>query len=280
MALDPAYLLERPPIVAEHDWKKRDTILYALGIGCEDLPFVFEDRLKALPMMAVVCGYPGFIWRNPEMGADWKKILHGEQSVIIHKPLPAEAVFIGETRITHVFDKGPDKGAVALVKRSIKGTDGTHYADSIATTFLRGDGGFGGTTDVAPTPKQIPENRSPDLSETLETATNTAIIYRLSGDLNPLHIDPDVAKSAGFERPILHGLATYGIVGRSLISQLMDGVPERLKRMDARFSKPVFPGETIRTDIWCEGPGRASFRAFSVERELMVINNGYVEFET
>ncbi len=278
MAIDPDYLLHRAPVVVEQEWRARDTILYALGIGCEELEFVYEEKLLALPTMAVVLGYPGFMWRNPEMGADWTKILHGEQSIIIHTPLPAEGVFIGENRITHLFDKGPDKGAIALVKRSIKGKDGTHHADTIATTFLRGDGGFGGSAEGAPVPHPVPEDRPPDHSESLRTARNAALLYRLSGDLNPLHIDRQVAQSAGFERPILHGLATLGVVSRSLLSELMDNVPGRLKRMDARFSKPVYPGETIRTNIWLEGPGRASFRAFSVERETMVLNNGYVEF--
>ena len=279
MAINPDYLLVRPPLVVEQDWKARDTILYALGIGCEELDFVFEERLKALPTMAVVLGYPGFMWRDPAIGADWTKILHGEQSIIIHKPLPAEGAFIGENRITHLFDKGAEKGAIALVKRSIKGKDGTHYADAIATTFLRGDGGFGGSSEGAHVPHPVPDDRASDLSEALPTANNAALIYRLSGDLNPLHVDPAVASSAGFERPILNGLATFGVVGRSLVSELMDNAPERLRRMDARFSKPVYPGETIRTNIWREGNGRAAFRAYSVERDLLVLNNGYVEFE-
>ncbi|RDV06557.1 3-alpha,7-alpha,12-alpha-trihydroxy-5-beta-cholest-24-enoyl-CoA hydratase [Sphingorhabdus pulchriflava] len=278
MVIDPDYLLGRDPVVIEQNWTQRDTILYALGIGCEELDFVFEERLKALPTMAVVLGYPGFMWRDPAMGADWTKILHGEQSIIIHKPLPSEGVFIGENRITHLFDKGAEKGAIALVKRSIRGKDGTHYADTVATTFLRGDGGFGGSSEGAPVPHPVPTDRAPDLSEALKTANNAALIYRLSGDLNPLHIDPEVAQSAGFDRPILHGLATLGVVGRSLISELMDNDPARLKRMNARFSKPVFPGETIRTDIWREGDGKAAFQAFSVERDTMVLNNGYVEF--
>ena len=279
MAIDPDYLLGRDPVIVEQGWTQRDTILYALGVGSQDLDFVFEERLKALPTMAVVLGYPGFMWRDPAMGADWTKILHGEQSIIIHKPLPSEGTFIGENRITHLFDKGAGKGAIALVKRSIKGKDGTHYADTVATTFLRGDGGFGGTSVGAPVPHPVPEDRAADLSVTLPIAHNAALLYRLLGDLNPLHIDPDVAKAGGFDRPILHGLATYGVVGRALISALMGNDPARLRRMDARFSKPVFPGETIRADIWREGSGKAAFQAFSVERDVMVLNNGYVEFE-
>jgi acyl dehydratase len=278
VAINPDTLLNHDPIVVTQDWTARDTILYALGVGSEDLDFVFEERLHALPTMAVVLGYPGFIWRNPEMGADWTKILHGEQSIIIHKPLPVSGTFIGENRITQLFDKGAGKGAIALVTRSIKGADGTHYADCVATTFLRGDGGFGGSSEGAPVPHPVPEDRAPDLAVTLTTAANAAMIYRLSGDSNPLHIDPDVAKAGGFDRPILHGLATYGVVGRALLSALMGNDPAKLHRMDARFSKPVFPGETIRTDIWHEGDGKAAFRATAVERDVVVMNNGYVEF--
>lgn len=278
MAIDPEYLLNRDPVVIEQDWAERDTILYALGIGAQDIDFVFEENLAALPTMAVVLGYPGFMWRNPEMGADWSKILHGEQSTIIHTPLPASGKFIGENKITHLFDKGKDKGAIALVKRSISDDKGTLYAETVATTFLRGDGGFGGSPDGLPVPHAIPQERKPDISVTLKTATNSAMIYRLLGDLNPLHIDPNIAKAAGFDRPIMHGLATYGVVGRALYSALMDNDPSRVKRMDARFSKPVYPGETIRTDIWKESDGQAAFQAFSVERELMVINNGYMEY--
>ena len=279
MPLDPARLLGMEPIVTRHMLTKRDTILYALGVGASELDFVFEERLKALPTMAVVLGYPGFIWRDPAMGVNWQKILHGEQSITIHTPLPAQGRFIGENRITKLIDKGEDKGAIALVTRRIMGEDGTHYADCVATTFLRGDGGFGGSPEGAPVPHVMPEGREADQAVTLPTAANAAMIYRLSGDLNPLHIDPVVAKAGGFDRPILHGLATYGVVGRALLSALMGNDPTRLKRMDVRFSKPVFPGETIRTDIWLEGPGRAAFRVFSVERDVMVLNNGYVEFQ-
>ena len=186
MAMNPDTLLGSPPIRIEQNWKERNSILYALGVGSEDLDFVYEEGLKALPTMAVVLGYPGFIWQNPEWNVDWKKVLHGEQSIVIHKPFPAKGQFIGETRITKLIDKGAEKGAIAMVERRIVGGDGTHYSDVIATIFLRGDGGFGGSPDGAPVPHKVPIERAPDLTVDMPTAKNSAMIYRLSGDFNPL----------------------------------------------------------------------------------------------
>jgi acyl dehydratase len=146
------------------------------------------------------------------------------------------------------------------------------------SSFLRGDGGQGGSDEPQPKPRPLPD-RAPDEIVTLKTADNQAMIYRLSGDYNPLHIDPEVAKVGGFDRPILHGLATFGVAGRAILSALCGNQSARLKRLDVRFASPVFPGETIRTEIWREEDGRASYRAVVVERDLVVLNNGYVEYE-
>lgn len=277
MPFDPNRLLRAPPIETRHDLKKRDTILYALGVGAGELQFVYEDGLKALPTMAVVLGYPGFIWRDPQYGVDWKKILHGETTLQIHKPLPVEGEILGVSTFGPIFDKGADKGAICYVTRKIYDAVGTLLATANAASFLRGDGGFGGSAEGQPKPPTLPE-RQPDLTHTLTTAPNQAQIYRLSGDLNPLHIDPDVAKAAGFKQPILHGLCTYGVAGRSILAALCDNEPARLKRLDVRFSSPVFPGETIRTDIWRDGEGRALYRATAVERDIVVLNNGLAEY--
>lgn len=286
MPINPDSLLTMPPIIMRHAITPRDTILYALGVGATELRFVFEEQLQALPTMAVVLGYPGFIWRDPALGADWKKVLHGEQSTILHRTLPVEGEIIGETRIEALFDKGADKGAIALVTREIHDGAGHHLATSRATTFLRGDGGFGGSSDGAPVPHRLPE-RAADHSVTLTTAANQAQIYRLSGDLNPLHIEPAVAQAAGFDAPILHGLASYGVVGRALLAGVCGNDPQRIRRMDCRFSSPVYPGETIVTEIWDEGAlpagerdagGRSiAFRARVAERDTIVLNNGYAE---
>ncbi len=274
--IDRNALLAMPPIVTRHSLKKRDTILYALGVGEQSLDFVYEEGLRALPTMAVILGYPGFFWRDPALGADWAKILHGEQALTLHAELPAEGEIIGETCIEQIWDKGPEKGAIACVTREIRMNDGTPLATARGTTVLRGDGGCGGPADGAPAPHPIPD-RAPDIRIPLATHANQALIYRLSGDLNPLHIDPGVAEGAGFPRPILHGLCTYGVVGRALLQALAGGNPARLKRMDARFSAPVYPGETIETQIWHEADGQAAFRARAVERDLIVLTNGLAE---
>jgi acyl dehydratase len=277
MAIDPEALLAREPIVTRQTLSPRDVMLYALGVGAQELPFVYEDGLKVLPTMATVLAYPGFVWKDFDLGADWRKVLHGETSVEIHAPLPVEGELVGSTTFGPIFDKGADKGTVCYVTREIRDAAGTLVATVRNSSFLRGDGGRGGASVPQRKPHPLPD-RAPDESVTLETTANQAMIYRLSGDYNPLHIDPEVAKAGGFDRPILHGLATYGVAGRAVLAALCGNDPARLKRLDARFASPVFPGETIRTDIWREGDGRASYRSSVVERDLVVLNNGYVEF--
>jgi len=274
--IDPAALIARAPIETRHRLRAKDTILYALGIGANELDFTYEDGLQALPMLAVTLAYPGFYWRDPEYGADWKRLLAGEQSLTIHRPLPGEGSFIGRTRFEGVEDKGPDKGAVVLVSRSIEDEAGTLYAVDRRTAFLRGDGGCGSAGAPIPRPEPVPADRMPDEVVTIATAPNQALIYRLSGDLNPLHVDPEVAHAAGFARPILHGLCTWGVAGRALLRALAGNDPARLKRLDARFSAPVYPGETIETHIWREN-GRARFECWVSERSLRVLTHGYVE---
>ncbi len=276
MPIDPERLLEMPPIVTRQTLTARDTILYALGVGARELPFVYEEGLKALPTIAVVMGYPGFIWRDPAMGVNWQRILHGEQSTILHAPLPVAGEIVGTTVIEALIDKGAAKGAIALVRRDIHDGAGQRLATVRSTTFLRGDGGFGGSADGAPVPHPTPD-RAPDTRVTLTTAPEQAMLYRLSGDTNPLHIDPAVARAAGFEAPILHGLATYGVVGRALLGAIAANDPARLNRIDARFSSPVYPGETIVTDIWDEGGGRFAFRARVAERDATVLTNGLAQ---
>ncbi|SDD15101.1 Acyl dehydratase [Sphingomonas sp. YR710] len=277
MAIDPEALLAREPIVTRQTLAERDVMLYALGVGAQDLSFVYEDGLKVLPTMATVLAYPGFVWKDFDLGADWRKVLHGETSVEIHSALPVEGELVGSTTFGPIFDKGADKGTVCYVTREIRDAAGTLVATVRNSSFLRGDGGRGGSSEPQRKPHPLPD-RAPDESVTLETTANQAMIYRLSGDYNPLHIDPEVAKAGGFDRPILHGLATYGVAGRAVLAALCGNDPARLKRLDARFASPVFPGETIRTDIWRESEGRASYRSSVVERDLVVLNNGYVEF--
>lgn len=266
----------------EHAYSKRDTMLYALGLGAgadpmdmEDLGFVYEDGLRALPSMAVVLGYPGFWLQEPDTGADWRKVLHGEQGLRIHAPLPAEGVVVGKTRVTEIIDKG-DKGALLYSTRDIfDKASGKLLASVTGTTVLRGDGNFGGPRGPVPPIHALPE-RAPDAALDIATLPQAALIYRLSGDYNPLHADPRVAAHAGFPRPILHGLCTYGVAARAVLKLACGNDPARLKRFDLRFSAPVYPGETIRTEIWRDG-SQASFRARVVERDIVVLNNGLAE---
>ena len=264
----------------EHAYTARDTILYALGLGCgsdptdeSELRFVYEEKLAALPTMAVVLGYPGFWLRDERTGVDWRKVLHGEQGVVLHKPLPTSGTVIGKTRVTGIVDKGADKGSLMFSERDVvdKKT-GALLATLSSTTVLRGNGGYGGPTPPVPEPHPLP-SRTPDIVLDLKTLPQAALIYRLSGDYNPLHADPAIARAAGFERPILHGLCTFGVAGRAILSACCGNDPTRLKEIRVRFSAPVFPGETISTEIWRDGHV-ISFRARVEPRNVVVLNNG------
>lgn len=285
MPLDYARIMGLPPIETDHQFTSRDTILYALGLGVGatdstdpgELQYVYEEGLRALPTLALVLGYPGFWQRRPEYGLAWRQALHGEQAVELHKPLPVAGRIRGVTSIDEIYDKGADRGALLLSSRRIYTDSGEHVATTRQTTFLRGDGGFGGKPAGAPPPYLLPA-RAPDQRIRAASAINQALIYRLSGDYNPVHADPDVAAQAGFPRPILHGAATYGIVGRALTRALCDDRPERVRRMQARFSSPVFPGEAFEIDVWREGSGKAAFCVRVPDRDVVVLNNGCLEF--
>ncbi len=275
-------LMARPFAPIEHSYTERDTILYALGLGLGADPLnpahlraTYEraEGFCALPSMVNVLAYPGFWAMEPDTGLTWQKILHGEQSFTLHAPLPAKGTLIGNLKITGIVDKGADKGALIYSERALtdKAT-GALIATVAGTSFARGDGGFGGpdgpVKPVHPMPDTAPEH-------VFDHATQPggALIYRLSGDLNPLHADPDVARQAGFDRPILHGLSTLGVAAWSITAALADGDPAALKHLQLRFSSPVFPGETIRTEMWRNGD-EVTFRARVVERDIVVLNNG------
>ncbi|CAN7651031.1 MaoC/PaaZ C-terminal domain-containing protein [Phenylobacterium sp. LjRoot219] len=277
MAFDPDQLIARPPIETRQQLEPAAVILYALGVGARDLQYVYEQGLRALPTMAAAMAYPGFVWRDYDLGVDWRRVLHGETSITLAAPLPVQGELIGRTRFGPIFDKGAQKGAVAYQTREIHTADGVHVATVRNGSFLRSEGGFGGSSEGQPQPHRIPD-REPDVTVQMATTSDQALIYRLSGDLNPLHIDPQVAQAAGFPRPILHGLASYGVAGRALLQALCENEPERLKRLDVRFASPLFPGETLRIAIWREGDGRAAFRATVEERGQVILNNGYAEF--
>jgi len=279
-------LMALPPRENVTSHTERDTILYALGVGAAaqgptdwaELPFVYEDGLRALPTLPLVLGYPGFFLKEPRYQVDWAKVLHGEQRLTLHRPVPTAATIRSVMTIDEVYDKGAEKGALLYSTRKIYDeATGDLIATLGSTSFMRGDGGCGGCTNAVPAPHAIPE-RVPDRVRDLPTRIDQALLYRLSGDMNPLHVDPAVALSAGFNRPILHGMCTYGVVGRAILKELCENDPSRFRQFDARFSSPVFPGETIRTEMWIDRPGQASIRVRVVERDIVVLNNGFAVF--
>jgi acyl dehydratase len=260
-----------------------DVMLYALSIGlgqdpmdAAQLDYVTEKRLRAMPAMANVLGYAGFWLADPRTGVDAVKLVHGEQSMTIHATLPTEGMVIGKTRVTEIIDKGAGKGALLYSSRDIHDAGGKLLATIDGTTFLRADGGFGGPSGPVKAPHPLPD-RAPDAVLDLATRPEQALLYRLNGDMNPLHSDPELAARAGFPRPILHGLCSFGVIAHALLKSLCAYDAEKFGRMDLRFTAPVFPGETIRTEIFHE-PGGAAFRARVVERDIIVANNGMFRF--
>lgn len=268
---------------AEHTYNVKDTMLYALGVGLgqdptdrAQLDFVYEKNLKALPTFACLLGYPGFWVRDLDTGIDWVKIVNGEQSFKLEGPVKPSGTVVGKTRIVEVIDKGAGKGAVVYTERKITDkASGQLVATVWQTTFCRADGGFGGPPRESPPTHKTPE-RAPDLVCDLETRPEMALLYRLSADLNPLHADLDVAAAAGYPRPILHGLGTFGVVGHALLKSVCNYDATKLVAMGGRFSSPVFPGETIRTEMWRDG-NVISFRALVPARNIVAMSNGRAE---
>jgi len=271
-----------------HSYNRRDTMLYALGIGMgvpatdvQQLRYVYEENLQAVPVMASVLGTPAGWLRDPRTGADYVKLVHGEQDVRLFAPLPAKGEVRAVPRVASITDKGAGKGAVVVVERDLfDAADGTHYARVRQLSFLRGDGGFSAQWGVSdPAPEALPsmEDRPADIEVTLPSLEQAALIYRLSGDYNPLHADPEVAKAAGFARPILHGLCTFGMAAHAALRTLCDYDASRLKRLAARFTSPVYPGESVRFEIWRNAAGPARLRAQVDARGVTVLNNGVIE---
>jgi len=272
-------ILDIKSVPQTREWTDRDTMLYALGVGMgsdpmneAELPFVFEAGLKGVPTMATCMAWGG----GPSaglMGINFMLVVHGEQKVEIHKPLPTECTVELDGKVLGAWDKGAGKGAVIVVETTMKDAkSGDLLATLTSSIFARGDGGFGGPAEGAPEPHQVPD-RTPDVSLDFPTTENQALIYRLSGDRNPLHADPAFARMAGFPRPILHGLCTYGITCRAVLQAVTDFDPDQIYSHQARFSAPVFPGDTITVDLWKDGKN-ISFEARVKARGATVIKNG------
>jgi len=267
----------------EQTFAKRDTILYALGVGlgadpcdADQLKFVYERNLQALPTMAIILGYPGPWYAHPDTGITRTHVVHGEQSFAIHQPLPAEGAIVGHTKIAGVIDKGKDKGALVMTECTVRDqASGNTLCTLTSTSFCRADGGFGGPSGPVKPVHPIPDT-PPDAVCDLPTLPQAALIYRLSGDYNPLHADPAYAQKAGFKMPILHGRCTFSVAGHAVLKTCCGYDAARFRSMAGRFSSPVYPGETIRTEIWRNG-NIVSFRSTVPARGVTVLNNGRAE---
>jgi acyl dehydratase len=279
MAINYENLMASRATGQEFEYGDRETMLYALGVGfgrdpmnAKELPFVYEKGLKTVPTQATVISWGAGGMRDS--GINYLLVVHGEQKLTLHKPLPAAAKIVVDSGVLGAWDKGKDKGAIIVTESVIKEkSSGDKLCTLQSTIFARGDGGFGGPREGAPEPHKIPD-RKPDMTVDADTRPDQALLYRLSGDRNPLHSDPEFAKAAGFPRPILHGLCTYGTSCRAIISSsVCDYDSAKITGFDVRFSSPVFPGETISVDLWKDG-NIVSFRARVAARDVTVINNG------
>ncbi len=282
MAIDYDHIMSLKGEPTDVTYRDTETMLYALGVGfgrdpmnADELPFVYENGLKAVPSMATVLTFAaqGFLATS---GINFMLLLHGEQRLTFKKPLPAQGTITMESRIAGAYDKGEGKGALVITETTVTEKDtGDEICTLQMTAFCRGDGGFGGPTEGAPEPHVMPE-READGSFECDTRPDQALLYRLSGDRNPLHSDPEFAKMAGYDQPILHGLCTYGTVCRGVLTNLVGYDPTKIKTYNVRFASPVMPGQTIVTEYWKDG-NQISLRASVKETGKVVLNNGLVE---
>jgi acyl dehydratase len=278
MAIDKNTILQAALDEMTVAYDETRVILYALGVGCgrdhsqpRALSFVDERSLQAIPTLACALG-----WRTDlagKTGVDMQHVLHGEQRLTLTRPLMPSATVVISERVIDVFDKGPDKGAILLQEKLIR--DAATYeviARGVATVVARADGGFGGRRDGAPRPHPLPD-RAPDVEVVSATRPEQAHLYALTGDRNPIHRNPDDARMAGFDRPILHGLCTYGIACHTVINAFCDGDAGTISAFDARFTAPVYPGDSLVTELWRDGLV-VSFRTRVAERGVVALDNG------
>jgi acyl dehydratase len=266
VAIPQAAGIELPATTFDYD--ERDVMLYAVGVGASELEFVYERGLKVLPTFAVVPAFPAMMGLTAAVEVNPVMILHGEQRVKLHKPIPAKGKLTTAGKVSGVYDKG--KGALVVVEAETKDEQGELLFVNTSGVFVRGAGGFGG--ERGPEAGNKPPDRAPDKTVEMQTLPIQAIIYRLSGDRNPLHVDPAFAKMAGYDKPILHGLCTMGHVGRAVLGTYCDNDPARLAGIEVRFSGVVFPGDSIITEMWDEGGGRIVVQAKTQRGEVVISN--------
>lgn len=274
-------VLEWPFHDVVQTYTTRDTLFYALSVGfgadptdAQELRYVYEKGLTAAPSMAVVLGHPGPWGANPETGIDIRKVVYAEQSMELHAPLPPQATIRARERVIAILDKGRDKGALLRTERRIVDHEsGAPLATLHATLMCRGNGGTGVSIGEASPWHEVPAGEPERVLE-MATLPQSALFYRLNGDMNPLHADPAVATAVGFERPILHGLCSYGVASHALLKLWCGYDASMLRHFGARFSAPVYPGETFLVETWRVGQ-TVSFRAWSKERRVKVLDNGF-----
>jgi len=285
MTFDPEKLLNKEFQTVQQTYSAKDSIIYAMGVGMgidpldeESLRFVYEEDLKVMPSQSVMMAHPGFWAKEEDTGLDGVKVVHAGQEIIMHQPFPSEGTVEAKTRITRVTDKGERIGALIISDRVVSDVaTGEDICTLVTTILARGNGGFGGQRKATPKTDIIPKGE-PDIVCDLPTLPQQALLYRLSGDFNPLHASPTVAMNAGFKAPILHGLCTMGVATHALLKSCCDYDTSRFKRMRLRFSAPVYPGETIRTEIWKNG-NEMAFSCKSLKKDKGVKNNGYLLLE-
>jgi acyl dehydratase len=253
-------------------WGPEEAMLYALGVGAEpdrDLAFLYEGAGPAvLPTFGSVPTGAEFLSIVEQLGLDLRSVLHAEQSLTLHRPLPSSASAIVRRRVAHVWDKGT--GALVVIDED--GNDGAPLFSARSSWWIKGAGGFGGARGPSVAAGAEPPTRAPDLVRDRTIGWAQAALYRLSGDCNPIHIDPAFARSAGFDRPFLHGLCTYGMVALELVAEMCAGDPHRLRELHARFTAPVFPGDELTIEMWISDGEAEHLRARVADR--VVIANG------
>lgn len=279
MALDYDTLLATPVAVKHQRYDARDSALYALGVGMghdhqdvRQLAFVWEKDMRALPTSASTLAWTRF--SEIDAGLNYAKLVHAEQRMVIHQPVPSAGAVYSELRVHDVVDRGADRGAMIYWERKLLNeADDSLISTQILSVLARGDGGFGGPERPILPNHELPE-RTPDAICEMPVSTRSALIYRLTGDLNPLHIDPALARKVGFDGPILHGLGTYGFIGHAVLRQILDYDASRLVELNGRFSAPVYPGDRLEVDLWLDGD-IVSLRARAPDRGKVVFDRGF-----
>jgi len=264
------------PVSKDYTWK--DVVLYALGVGAgfSDLDYCYEKNLKVIPSFSIAAIFDFLSHYASNSNINLAGILHGEQDLIFHQPLPVEGTLTTEGKITHMYDKGEKKGALVIGESETYHSNGKKLFTSIMTLFSRFDGGFGGES----TPKETFSypDRKPDFEIEETPSLDQPLLYRLSGDVFALHVDTEFAKMAGFEKPIMHGLCTYGYSCRALVQSLVPGEPEKVRRLKCRFSKPLYPGDPIKIQIWKTEDNKAVWKTINAKTGEEIITNGILEF--